>query len=413
MQRHQIGRSLALAVLLGASVAAVPGSAATVVRSTSAELLYDDALAEVGRAVPGFAGTWVDADTGELVVSLTHPSGAAAGAARGELARLLDRSDLAGLRVVARPARYSFGELKDWFDQATPEVLALAGTVSADVDERANVLRFGVEDLAASQAAVRAVADAHGVPAGAVVVEQVAPVTAQLRDVNVPVVGGVEIGVVATGLIGAICTLGFPAVRGGVQGIVVNSHCTGTRGVVDNTVHQQPFGGVPVGRETADPAHFTGGVCPAGRVCRYSDSAFSTLPAAALYNQGRIARPPLGSLTWNGTDTFRITSESAPVLGESLTKVGRTTGRSAGAVGQTCTTYNVSGSNITTICQGQAAYGSAPGDSGSPVFRIVSGTDVALRGIHWGSGGVFSTIANIQRTSELGSVATCATGFTC
>jgi hypothetical protein len=135
--------------------------------------------------------------------------------------------------------------------------------------------------------------------------------------------------------------------------------------------------------------------------------------------QGRIALTPLNSTAWTGVSTFRIVREANPLVGQRVYKVGRTTGRTTGLVLQTCANFNVANTNITQLCQSRAAYNSAGGDSGSPVFRIVNAPalrDVALGGIHWGSGGVFSPIGNIQRNVfhvELGPLTTCAPGFVC
>jgi hypothetical protein len=51
------------------------------------------------------------------------------------------------------------------------------------------------------------------------------------------------------------------------------------------------------------------------------------------------------------------------------------------------------------------------GDSGSPVFKIVSGDNVHLLGILWGGSTdghtlVYSPIANIERSDELGQLTT-------
>ena len=410
MSRSRVARSALLALIAATTLT---GTGHGAVAAAAPAVPYDDALVAVGRSVPEFAGVWMDAD-GSLVVSLTRPGEAIAARARDELARRLGRPDLAGAAVRVRPARYAFTDLKAWHDAISSDVLGLSGAVLIDVDERRNVVRVGLTDAAAATPAVQAIAAARGVPAGALAVEHADPVvTESLRDPHLPAVGGLEIGWTNSNDGGLyICTLGFPAIRGGVAGFVTNSHCTSTRGVVESTVHTQPsIAGQPIGVEQADPWHFIGGACPAGRVCRYSDSAFSSMQSAALYDQGFIAQPPNGSYAWDGVSKFRITGEANPVLGEVLTKVGRTTGRSSGSVGATCTTYNVFGSSLTMLCQGQAAYGSAGGDSGSPVFA--GGGDVTLKGIHWGSSGVFSPIGNIQLGSELGSVQTCAPGFGC
>jgi hypothetical protein len=108
-------------------------------------------------------------------------------------------------------------------------------------------------------------------------------------------------------------------------------------------------------------------------------------------------------------DVFNITSEGNAVVGQSVTKVGRTTGRTVGTVSQTCVNTNVSGSTITQLCQTFANYGNGGGDSGSPVFRITTLPSVILSGINWGGNGtisVFSPITQIQQ--ELGALNTCA-----
>src|SRR5204863_9759371 len=70
-----------------------------------------------------------------------------------------------------------------------------------------------------------------------------------------------------------ICTLGYIAKRGAATGLVTNRHCTNVEGTVDGTHYRQgglfdPFAAI----EISDPAIFTGGDCPEGRRCRFSDS---------------------------------------------------------------------------------------------------------------------------------------------
>lgn len=206
-------------------------------------------------------------------------------------------------------------------------------------------------------------------------------------------------------------------------------------GGVENTVYHQPsVSGTTnrIGQEIRDPVYFTGGACPAGRRCRYSDSAFARVPhpsgPAVSVSRGFIARPTsvnTGALTINHTTPhFRVVAEtSRPVVGETLNKVGRTTGWTRGTVPATCVNINVAGTNITQLCQDFVNARVAGGDSGSPVFRVTNAPasgDVRLYGVLWGgtSAGtqfVFSAIGsfNIQRSSELGPLTTCAPGFSC
>ena len=69
---------------------------------------------------------------------------------------------------------------------------------------------------------------------------------------------------------------------------------------------------------------------------------------------------------------------------------------------------NVSGSNITQLCQTFVAAMVNSGDSGSPVFQITSGTNVRLSGILWGGSGtslfVFSPLGQVEQ--ELGALKT-------
>lgn len=77
-----------------------------------------------------------------------------------------------------------------------------------------------------------------------------------------------------------ICTLDFNAIRSKIYGYVTNSHCITTQGGSDNMdFHRTDDAwwteGNKVGDGIADPQYFTGGVCPSGRRCRYSDSAYN------------------------------------------------------------------------------------------------------------------------------------------
>jgi hypothetical protein len=217
--------------------------------------------------------------------------------------------------------------------------------------------------------------------------------------------------------------------------MVTNSHCTDIQGGVESTVYHQPLASGTtnrIGRETVDPFYFTGGACPAGRRCRYSDSAFAHVPhpsgPSVTVSRGFIARPTsvnTGAITISHTASpFRIVGETSfPVVGETLNKVGRSTGRTRGVVSATCVNTNVAGTDITLLCQDVVNAGVAGGDSGSPVFRITNNPtsgDVRLYGVLWGgtSSGtqfVFSAIgaSNVQRSTELGRLRTCAPGFSC
>lgn len=427
MKRHPRLFTAAATVAVALTATTLTARAGTPVTAVTpqpaaAHLNYDQVLAAV--STPGFGGVWTRPD-GTLVVSLTKPSTAAARSARADLARLFGRPALLDRRVVAVPARYSFRQLKAWYDAIEMNVFALGGVETGDVDERAGVLRFGAVDPAALTSRIVAVAAAARVPSAAVVVDASTPaVPTSLDSITRPLVGGIRID---NGP--GTCSIGFPAVRGGVEGFVTASHCTLVQGVVDHTLFWQtmtpdandPTGEVPVAQETADPS---GTVCGAPTRCRDSDSAFAALLDDTNFVAGTIARPPLNSTAWNGTDTYRVTSTVNPLLGDTVDKVGRTTGLTSGTITATCVNH-VEATELVSLpgtflwvedCQDDSSYHDGPGDSGGPVFEITSGNDVALVGLNWGStgsGGTFSPLANIEESTELGSMSVCATGFSC
>jgi hypothetical protein len=378
---------------------------------------FDDALARLNEEVPGFGGLFLD-ETGRLTVYLVG--------GEEELplvrARLLPKLVRGGERVVGDiplhvlPARYRFAELKKWNDRLMGPVLSLPGTILTDVDEASNRLRIGVENSEAAKQ-VEAELARLGVPSEAVIIEEMEPIVmlATLRDRVRPLEGGLQIN-----FPGFLCTYGFNATRAGVAGFVTNSHCTSTQGGVENTPYWQPLqnGDTFIGTETVDPV-YTRSKCPLslrGRVCRYSDSAFAQL-ATTEFSRGFIEQTSeIGSLTIVGS--FRIVTEASAVNGQVINKVGRTTGWTQGTQTNTCVNVSVSGSNIVQLCQNMVQASSVivgAGDSGSPAFRIQSGTDVALVGILWGGNQsgtlfVYSPIANIQRSDELGPLTTCWNG---
>jgi hypothetical protein len=115
----------------------------------------------------------------------------------------------------------------------------------------------------------------------------------------------------------------------------------------------------------------------------------------------------VGSLTVNPAGTrFTVTGkQNFPSVNQTLVKIGRTTGWTQGPVTNTCVNINVSGTNITQLCQDLVTAGVSGGDSGSPVI-LRSGTSNAIwAGLLWGGGGgsfAMSAVENIQ--TELGTL---------
>ena len=309
-------------------------------------------------------------------------------------------------------------DLSRWFAQASPEVLALPDTVFAYVDEDGGRLVFGVEH-AAAEAAVRATLARLGIPATAFTIKETAPIyqLATLRDRWRPTINGVQIH-----FSNYLCSLGFNADDGGERSFVTASHCTDRQGSVEGTQYFQPTSTIDptvIATEVEDPNYFRGGPCPRGRKCRFSDSSRALYSTSVASSRGSIAQtsgPNNGSLTVTGT--FSITSQdnttSRFATGTTVNKVGRTTGWTQGNVTATCVDTNVSGSNITQLCQTfvenpNGAVVVQGGDSGSGVFRLTGSSTAQLVGILWGGNGdgtlfVFSPLKQVE--DELGPLVT-------
>ncbi len=368
----------------------------------------DDPVA-LARGVRGFGGFFLD-EQGTPTVYLKDAG--QRGAAEKALTPWFSSRGRAMAEMRVRKADFDWAELDRWFTQSSGEVLSVPGVVFTDADEARNRVRIGVEHAAAA-GQVRSVLARLGIPAAAVSVEVTEPIRqlATLQGSVRPVVAGVQIN-----FPGFLCSVGFNASRGGIGGFVTASHCTNTQGGVESTPYWQPLQSVnptQVATETADPAYTTGGSCPAGRRCRQSDASFARYINSTQNTLGAIARTSSTrkrDLTIAGSWT--ITSDAASssfTIGETVNKVGRTTGWSQGRVTSTCVNVNVSGSDITQLCQTAVSATVGGGDSGSDVFTITGGTNVRLDGVLWGGSSngkqfIFSPLANV--TGELGALTT-------
>ena len=322
--------------------------------------------------------------------------------ARQILRAFAEDNDVSALAIQFRPAQHRVSDLSVWYNRTWPKVLELSGALFTDLDEANNRLLFGVENEGLATA-IGAIMRANGVPASAYAVEVRAPIEnlATLRDNVNPKVGGLQIHFTQY-----LCTLGFNAVLDAQNSFITNSHCTATQGGVEATTYYQPTSTVnplPIAVEVADPLYFSGGVCPKGKKCRYSDSSRALYNAGVAFDLGGIAQVSgAGSLNITGTTNISAEADAnrTPLaVGQSASKVGRTTGLSTGNVTNTCVNTGVSRTKFVQLCQTFVAANVGSGDSGSPVY---SGN--TLVGILWGGGTgtfAFSPLRSIK--DELGN----------
>jgi hypothetical protein len=222
-----------------------------------------------------------------------------------------------------------------------------------------------------------------------------------------PAVGGLQINVP-----GFLCSLGFNAIRNGQRSFITASHCTNRQGGVEATPYYQPLQStapVKIATEVSDPGYSSNKTgCPAGYRCRFSDAARAAYASTTTSSLGKIAKttgPNNNSITINGS--FSITAEGIASVGQTVGKVGRTSGWTTGRVTNRCVNVQLSGTNIVLLCQNIVSARVRSGDSGGPVFK--GSTNVILTGILWGGDDagtlyVYSPMSNIER--ELGALTT-------
>jgi hypothetical protein len=401
MNRNAIPRLLVLSVVAVAACDSIDPSQPTERAEARVPVVADPTdQSALARAIPGYGGMYVDAN-GTPTVYLTDVRQAAR--ARAALAELAEEQGMSPDRIVVVQANYRMEDLSGWYNRTWADAMDVAGAVFSDLDEANNRILFGVEHAGAAHA-VRGIAARAGVPTSAVEVRVVEPVqlAATLRDRVRPIVGGLQIH-----FGNYLCTLGFNANAGGEDSFITNSHCTNNQGGVEGTQYYQPTSsvdGTVIATEVADPVYVRGGGtgCPRSKRCRYSDSSRARYAAGTAFQLGGIANVAEGSITITGTTN--ITGEAdatrTPVaVGQTVTKVGRSSGRSTGTVTNTCVNTGVQGSNIMQLCQTFVTATVVSGDSGSQVMQ-----GSTLVGILWGGSGnqfVFSPLKSIK--DELGA----------
>jgi hypothetical protein len=413
------GAVLAVSACQDDSTPTSPDPALTSARVQSSQGHDLPSAAEFARQVPGFGGFFLNKD-GTPTVYLTRGSSRAP--AERLLAGYLAAHGLSTAAVRVLEGRYGWNQLQRWQDAASVEALAIPGAVFVDNDETSNRVLIGVEHLSA-MGQVKAAVARIGIPDEAVIVQRADPIQQVSTLQNVvdrPVRAGVQIN-----FPGFLCSVGFNAttIPGNQASFITASHCTTKQGGVESTPYWQPLqsvDGTQIATEVADPVYVRGGAgCPRGKRCRVSDASRAAYSNGANQALGLIARTSgANNRSLDIVGSFSITSDDCTgpgnlggclTSGTVVSKVGRTTGWTSGAITNTCVNTGVQGTSIVQLCQTFVSAGVGGGDSGSDVFLVTGGTNVQLAGILWGGNSngtqfVFSPLANVM--VDLGALKT-------
>jgi len=390
-----------------------PGDPSAVLISQRAEVFVppgsiDEVFLDVNQQVPGFAG--MIREEGGLLVLLTD--GNRLDDARAALEMQMPGRGLDVASSLAwQQVDFEWKDLARWHTAVIP-MLTQEEVVFTDANERLNRIVVGVFE-GTRPAAIVEEAVRRGVPREAVLVRSTQPpVPLQtLEDRTRPTRGGLRINDGEE----SGCTMGFNVKYGGTRTFMTNSHCTDDFAEDTDTPFFQDDNGVSndsIGIEYLDPPLVDFGVfCPSGRDdCRWSDAALVAYADGVSWLKGGIAKTSSAD-RWDGSitiaGTFAITGEYGPAsVGDTLHKVGATSGWTYGDVDETCVHYDRSTPvDNYMMCQDVVNAGAWHGDSGSPVFRSLGGDSVGLAGILWGgdppgtsSGArfIFSSVGGIE-----------------
>jgi hypothetical protein len=257
----------------------------------------DDQLVQLAIELPGgFGGSFIDNGKYHVYLQDVRQGPQAIEALITKYPKRETKEPPTAAQFVIEEGEFTFVQLYEWRRQMSPEVWNLnkgghVRVTATDIDESTNRVRIGVADESAI-AGVVALAGQLNIPIEAVTVEVtgVAALTSTLNDSIRPVVAGTELRWWQNGE-SDFCTLG-PTLDHYDHGrvFIANSHCgTAPWWVTPNAYYQSR---VPswVGGEVLDPPLFTGGSCPSGSYCRWSDAALVALGESIAYDLGYIAR---------------------------------------------------------------------------------------------------------------------------
>jgi hypothetical protein len=343
---------------------------------------WEDEQLRIEAELPGFGGMAIDPN-GRVVINILP--GVDVATARDRVRSGLERrGQIAAARALERehdvriqPASYAFSQLVNWKDEIST-LRGLAGVHGIDADELANRVTMMIAPSSDEEAVREQVARA-GVPISAIRFYKTASAVtaASLRDRFRPTGGGIQI----RNSIGQRCTLGFNVTTWPAQqpGLLTASHCAsgsfGAGSVGESVYQNSVVSGDLVGSISTNPAfNLTAAACGSFSLCANADAMFVSYGSGVSWSK-RVAFTASMAVNYNSNGSIsqtgwwtNVVAAGSVFQGQSVDKMGRTTGWSRGTVSNTCVNGDVS-STYRILCS-HTVTGSrvGQGDSGAPVF---------------------------------------------
>ncbi|MBX9927347.1 MAG: S1 family peptidase [Gemmatimonadaceae bacterium] len=336
----------------------------------------------IALRAPGFAGVWLDSQ-GNLMVSAASTE--LSPVLRGEVIRWLagyGRPELAGRPWKLNRVEYDYAALVGFLERAKTAAAHLAGVNSFGIEVKTGRILVGVEDATAA-AAVTGALSKERVPEGARAVQvfgREPDLQAGLQSTFTYLRGGIQIA----RAYGAECSVGFVGYGVDAGGnpdysnkvVTTAAHCTSSQLAMNGDIFGQPSPGRLIGREVRIAQvypQFSAQCGSSYTYCRYADVALIQVDDSIPVGHGTAAISSATSSPNNppylGWRSYTGSGVTGALVGETVTKVGRTSGQTTGVVTQACVDRQ---STITpglwTLCASNASATTGGGDSGGTVY---------------------------------------------
>jgi hypothetical protein len=370
-----------------------------------------DEYRDLAIQAPGFMGVYLDS-AGQLTINVATDNFAPEAAARVvDWVAAYSGAVPRGTSPTIRQVPYDYLALDQHYQRLIFDLGAASYLTTTRIDDRTGRIVITVSGLEWAPA-VRAAARRLGVPDDALAVEQLPPVRRDitLQDSVRPVHGGLSI----RRNDGQDCTYGFGGYRmvngypDPAQGefMVTAAHCQFGVYYVTGTIWGQNTYSARIGIEVHVAPNFTGcsynQCCPyPGLGCQLADVAVVQLDSGISAGYGVVKKTKGGNITITGL--YGVSGQLyGAIAGETVWKVGRTTGTSNGITQATCVNIPPDQDALFPgiLCAHAADYNSGDGDSGAPVF-IPYNPNVPYTprtvGIHFGRSGATRYYSHMQQ----------------